>query len=458
MPQVASDPAFNPGIISNGGTDLFAYPSVAQPSLLGLQTQATLPLPPGTASATNLLNPGQQVAAQLSNFPGDVYDVSPTSLLYHFMAALLGDAGAGQLRKRQMIARLQQAITSTQFYDLDSFYGALFGAQRGPSGAIPQNPATSLPVSPYTDLASPDGWDEVLAADARFRERIIQLAKAITLGATVPGIQALAEAVTGTSCQVWEAWRVTGGGTIPAPVFQQWNQVQSSWPLWSSVPPSQTWAAMEGYVAFSGLGINGIPSEIVIEPRKTYPSGPAGLAEQGADAFGILSVAETLRPATAMISVSPQGLPALVAVPLAGAWSDSQNQEIIHIVTPSAPASPAYAATAASYQGTNAAETAAGSYVQPSPLMSRVSTGQYSCAGDVSSVTARAVSGSSPAQGTVTDGQDFQTVISPGGPVRYLPGLAVMPASRAQTGRTASPVAVRSAPYSGPRVPVTRST
>ena len=458
MPQTASDPTFSPGIITNGGTDLFSYPSVRQPSVLGLQVTATQPLPPGTASATNLLAPGQQVGTQLANFPGNVYDTAPTSLLYHFMSALLGDAGAGQLRKRQMVARLQQAITSTQFYDLDSFYGALFGAQRGPSGSLPQNPATGLPVSPYTDLASPDAWDEVLAADAIFRERVIQLARAIALGGTLPGIRALAEAITGTTCLVWEAWRVTGGGTVPAPTFQEWNEVQSSFPLWSDVPPAQTWQATEGYIPFSGLDINGIPSEIVIQPKKTYPSTPEGLAEQGADAFGILSVVEVLKPAAALVSVSPQGIPVLTGVPVAGAWSDSENQEVIQVVTPSNPAAAAYALALASYQGVNAAEVSEGSYIQPAPVMSRTSTGRFSYAGDVTSVTSRAVAGTTPVGATVTDGQDFQTVAFPGRSLQYLPRLAVMPPAVAQTGRTVSPVAVRSAPYSGPRVPVTRST
>jgi hypothetical protein len=218
MPQVLTDPTINTGVINNGGTDLFSYPNVNPGSVLGLQTPPTQPLPPGTDTATNLLSPDLQVSQQLRNFPGNVYDLAPTSLLVHFMTALLGNAGAGQLRKRQMVARLQQAVTSSQFYDLDSFYGALFGAQRGPSGALPVNPNTGLPVSPYTDLASADGWDEVKALDATFRERVIQLARAITLGATVPGMQALAEAVTGAPCTVWEVWRLLDQAVHGAPV------------------------------------------------------------------------------------------------------------------------------------------------------------------------------------------------------------------------------------------------
>jgi hypothetical protein len=459
MPQTVSDPGATTGIITNGGTDLFSFPNVQQPSILGLQAPATQPLPPGTQSATNLLLPGQQIAAQLVNFPSSVYDTAPTSLLFHFMAALMGDAGAGQLRKRQMVARLQQAVTSTQFYDLDSFYGALFGAQRGPSGALPTNPSTSLPTSPYTDLASPDGWDDVLAADAAFRERIIQLARAITLGGTVPGLQALAEAITGTTCLVWETWRVIANASGPSPGYNTWQQTQTSYPLWSAFPASATWQAVEGYVTFAGLNINGVPSEIVIQPRKTYPSGLAGQQQQGADMFGILSVAEALKPAASLVSVNPQGIQSLVPIPIAAAWADSENREIVQVVTPNAPSSPAYAAIASSYQGVNAAQLPPGAYIQPAPVMSRTSTGQFTAAGDVTSVTARAVTGSDPNTATVTDGQDFQTVVFGGGSYfQYAPPLGVMSSAKAATARSASAVAVRSAPYSGPRAPVMKST
>lgn len=458
MPQVVTDTSLNPGIITNGGTDLFSWPNVQQPSVLSLQARVSQPLPPGTLTAANLLIPDQQVSAQLVNFPANVYDTSPVSLLYHFMAALLGDAGAGQLRKRQMIARLQQAITSTHFYDLDSFYGALFGAQRGPSGAIPDNPATGLPVSPYTDLASPDAWDEIQAADALFRERVIALAQAITLGGTMPGMRALAEAITGTTCQVWETWRLLDNADTPSPGFQTWDEVEASYPAWSAFPSNITWQTVEGYVTFAGDMFNGTPTEIVIQPKKSYDTTAAGLAEQGSDQFGILSVTEVLKPATALVTVNPQGIVAMSPVPIAAAWSTSQNMEIVHVVTPSAPSSPAYAPIASSYQGPNAGMLPGGTYIQPSPPMCRVSTGTYSYASDVTTVTAQAVDGDAPGA-PVTDGQDYQTVVFPGGAaVRYLPAQAVMPPSRAVTGRTASPVAVRCAPYSGPRVPVTRST
>lgn len=450
MPQVLTGTVNQ--IISNGGTDLFSYPNVQQGSVLGLQVPSTQPLPPGTATATNLLSPPLQVATQLPNFPSNVYDVSPTSMLYHFMAALLGDAGTGQLLKRNMISRLQQAITSTHFYDLDSFYGALFGAQRGPSGSIPQNPSTGQPVSPYTDLASPDGWDEIEAADAVFRERIIQLGKAITLGGTMPGMIALAEAVTGVTCQGWEAWRLGSSG---GPGAQTWQDVTTAYATWLAAA-GQTWGALDGYVP--DINVNGVPSAVVVEPRKQYDSTPEGAAEQGSDMFGVLSVVEVLRPAASIVSFT-DGISTMVPLAIAGAWADSENWELTHTVTPSSASSPAYSSVTSSYQGVNAGQLPSGSYVQPRPALSRSGSGQYSYAGEVTSVASQAVQGFTPGQSQVTDGQNYQSVVFPGGAVtRYQAAQGVMTPGRAGSARAASSVAVKCAPYAGPRVPVARAS
>lgn len=453
MPQVLSDPRFT-SVITNAGTDLFSYPNVAAPSVLGLQAPATQPLPPGTASATNLLCPDLQVAAQLRNFPPSVYDLSPTSLLVHFMTALLGPGGTGQLRKRQMVARLQQALASTQFYDLDAFYGALFGAQRGPGGALPTDPGTGAAFDPYGTLASPDAWDEIQAIDAQFRERVIQLARAITLGGTVPGMQALGEAVSGVPCQVYEVWRLVDNAAGPLPGYQTWEQVSTSFPQWSSFPAGQSWQGVEGVVSFAGLLGSGATNEIVIAPKKQYDSSTASLREQGADMFGVLSVAEVLKPAATLVSVDVSGMAVMSPVPIASAWADSENWDVIHLVTLPDSSDPAYAAIISSYQGTNAAELPPGTYATPVPPLSRSAGSQYSYASDVTAVTAQAATGSSPNGAVITSGQDFETVFFQGKPVQYLPAQAVMPAQQAATARTSSGVSVKAAPYSGPRVPV----
>lgn len=513
MPQVQQDPTLTT-VVTNGGTDLFSYPNVIPPSILALQADPSQPLPAGTDSATNLLAPDLSIALQLKNFPSNVYDVTPTSLLVHFMSALLGAPGAGQLRNRQMIARLQQAVTSTHFYDLDSFYGALFGAQRGPSGALPDNPVTGQTVDPYNDLASPDGWDEIEAIDALFRERIIALAQAITLGATPAGMRAIGEAITGGPCQVYETFRLIPNPLDPPTTASSWETDLTLYVTWDLIPSGTTWAQMQGSSAFPGLMGNGATNEVVIRPRKTYTTSQADLVAQGSENYGILSVAEVLRPASSLVSVDDGANGIVHAVLVSAAWSESEFCEVSHLVTPTDPADPDYAMAQAAYQAGGAA--IGSTWPQPRPPFSRSEGSQYSYTADVSVVTGQGVTGDDPNAGTVINGQDFETVffpapggganpggpaaltagpvtqagvnpggpnvpgvnpggvnqpipappgVNPGGPVqpagkyvKYAPPKAIQPAGKAATARTSSAVAVKAAPYSGQRMPVVRAT
>ena len=228
---------------------------------------------------------------------------------------------------------------------------------------------------------------------------------------------------------------------------------------WSAFPAGTTWEAVAGVVSFAGLMGNGAPNEVVIQPERSYDSSVAGLAQQGSDMFAILSVAEVLKPAASIVSVDMSGAPTAVAVQPSFAWADSQYWEIIQLVTPSSPSAPAYQQLTASYQAGNADELPPGTYVIPKPPLSRSTGAQYSYAADVTTAAAAAVTGDDPNSAVTSDGQDFETVVFPGGRlIQYLPGQAIMPPAQSRTVRTASPVSVLSAPWSGPRSPVVRAS
>lgn len=170
---------------------------MADPELIRLQTTESQPQPTGLASATNLLIPPRRVQDRLAHFPEEVYDLSPESHLVRFVKALIGDAGIGQLRKRMLFARLAQTLQGTHFFDLDRFYGALFGAKRLSS--------EMLGVNPYTETATTGEWAEQHGRDAAYRSRVAQLARAINYGGTPTAIELAAEALLSIDCDVYEA-------------------------------------------------------------------------------------------------------------------------------------------------------------------------------------------------------------------------------------------------------------
>lgn len=451
MPQVVSDPttAAASGIVSNGGLDLFSYPDTPSASILDFQTPAGSPAPAGTATATGLITPDMLLAQRLKNFPDSIYDLSPTSVLTHFMQALLGDSGVGQIRKRQLISQLQSAVTSTHFYDLDSFYGALFGAIRGPSGQLPVNPSTGQPVSPYTDLATPDAWDEVLAIDAQFRERIIALAKAITLGGTIPGLRAMAEAITASRCQIVEVWRLIDSQGPQSSTTFTWATEQTTYPTWAAFVPGTTWITVTGASAqetYGGLGINS-RSEVIISPTQTYTPDTAGQAQSNSDMYGVSSVVEVLKPANVVVSVEMGGAIVNTPVTISAIWADSENAELVSYVTPSSLADPAYLKAVGAYQAGGAPVLS--TFPVPAPPFCRKMGTRISYTGDV---TVAAGQASQNGYADVISGSDFDQVTYPSGTtVSYTAASAVMDPATAAAGRLSA--AVQAAPYSGPRVP-----
>lgn len=458
MPLVISDPSLNAGII-NQSTSIFDYPDTPSPSILNFQAVPSQPLPDRTATATGLLSPDLLLARRLTNFPESVYDLTPSSTLMHFMKALLGDSGAGQLRKRQTIARLAGAVTSSNFYDLDSFYGALFGALRGPDGSLPLNPATGVALNPYTDLASKDAWDDIASLDATFRERIIALARAITLGGTVPGLMALAEAITGVFCSVTETWALIDSQGAQGLAPETWTALQAQYATWNATAAAgYTWDQIQGVIIYGGLGINA-RNEVTIQPRRNYGSTVADQQQRSMDTWGILKVAEVLKPAFSLVSVNTNGPPVDVPVTLRSIWADSEYWEISPHVIPADPGNPAYKLAFLSYQRGGQPVTADEAIPEPSPPFCQGQGTQYSYTGDVTSAAGQStqylpdVADSNFAD---PDNQlDYETVMFPSGrSVTYLPSMAIMDPVKAASARTSSSVAMKAAPYTGPRVPV----
>jgi hypothetical protein len=454
MPSIIDDPSLSPLIAQS--TTIFDWPDTPAPSVLSFQVVPTQALPDRTVTATGMLLPDLILAQRLANFPENLYDLNPSSALMHFMAALMGAAGAGQIRQRQQVARLQGMLCSTSFYDLDGFYGSLFGALRGPSASFPVNPATGQPFNPYTDLACADGWDQILALDAVYRERIIALAKAIALGGTVPGLRALAEAVAGVPCRVDEVWQLVAAQGAQGPSTTTWNSLQASYPTWNAFPV-QTWGELTGVVVYGGQNIN-IPTEVLITPRRNYDNSAVGQQQRAADLWGITRVCEVLKPEFTIVDVVTTGQDASVAVPFMGLWADSDYWEVSVRALPEDTDDFAYDAMRKAYVPGAAAGAADGSLPQGLPPFCQSQGTQYSYLADVSHVTTFAKLPAEDGE-TLTSMRDYERESFPSGLILKWGGLlALMDPTRAASARTASAVSTKAAPYSGPRAPMQGAT
>lgn len=307
-------------------TSFFDVSSAPNTGLIPLQSDPSGPLVDGIDRATNMLLPDAPTMQQLRNFPEDLYDLRNSSRLVRLLKVLLGDAGAGQLRKRTMVTRLESALTGANFFDLDRFYGAIFGALRQPS--------ESLSINPMDDTATPDEWDALLAADASYRERIAELAKAIAMGGTVPGLQQVAEALVQAPVDIYESWQLLDAyGALVLSQANTWADVQTLYPTWGSFAPSDTWTHVEGTIEVGRTNTN-TRSEIVIRPRKDYSSSPDRASDYARDENALVRVLQKLRPAGTIITVDGGlGVPH-VPQPIAGLQADSQYWEITPKVQP----------------------------------------------------------------------------------------------------------------------------
>ena len=156
------------------------------------------PLATGVGETTGLLIPPQTVQARLRHFPEEVYDTSPSTHIYRLVAALVGDSGVGQLKKRMLMQRLASTLQGTHFYDLDRFYGALLGFERTVN--------EYLRYDPYLEPQTIEVWQGIQDRDGSYRSRVEQLAAAIQYGPRAIGMELIAEALLGIDVEISESF------------------------------------------------------------------------------------------------------------------------------------------------------------------------------------------------------------------------------------------------------------
>lgn len=438
--------------IFNQSQSVFDFRIADPTGIIPLQlTQPSAPAPSTVVSGTNPIVPDAPTINQLRNFPEEVYDLRDSSHLVRLMKAFLGDAGTGQLRKRVLLTRLENALSSTHFFDLDRFYGAIFGALRGPD--------EQLTINPMEEVATPDEWDTLMAADANFRERIMQLARAIEMGATIPGLTAAAQAVCSVPVDIYETWALLdayGPGYVV--VTNEWLDVEFEWPVWANFDnPQVTWAQVQGNLNLGNLPVP-TRGEIIVRPHKNYNGDAASQKQKALDENALMRVLHVLKPASTIVTVSTDAGLIHVPVPLAGIQADSNYWEIVRKVTPDSNLSNVNALYPLA-----ASEVAAGvdplsSRILPIPPFSQGQGVSWSTNHSVKTVSSyytylRDIAiGDVPSNWNVSPAIDDQTLIYTDGiAVTYSVTKGLMNAQRASAALATSDGSLIAHPYSGDR-------
>lgn len=417
---------------------LFDQQATVASTLLQLQTVVSSPLMDELPTATGMVYPDVATYDRLAHFPEDLYDLRPESHLVRLLKAMLGEGGVGQLRKRYLLAQLEQALDSTHFYDLDRFYGALFGARRGVLGA--------LPVDPMTEVATPDGWDEIQSYDAKFRERVIKLAKAITLGGTPMGMQALAEALTGVECSIYEVWSILDSYG-EAGLMRSYNEVESDFGTYG-VMGGFTWAQISNALQVGNLGLD-TRNEFVVRPKTTYDvSDPDSARKRAEDLYGISRVINVLKPAFTLATVDDRGVAVHDEAPIAGVWADSEFWEVVARVIPQNEQDPIWQLLYNAYD--KRANPQGIEKVIPRPPFSASQGQQWSYVNEVSRVDS--YNGFTYDSGPQSGKTNYDRVkFYDGSVISYRPEYALIDPKQALVAQTGGDGSIVSHPYSGAR-------
>ncbi|MET7363285.1 hypothetical protein ABZS76_33275 [Streptomyces sp. NPDC005562] len=306
------------------GAGIYGSSDVLPAGLMPLQADVTVPQTASLSSGTGMLVADVALAEQVRHFPDEIYDLRPTSHLMRLMQALLGDSGVGQLRKRLLLSQLQSLSASgARFFDLDRFYGALFGATRTDDEQLPINPME-------TSTATAAEWESIEAADASFRDRMTALAQSIAQGGTLPGLQAAAEAVTAAEVDVFESWALLEAAEDPEEAGHTWEWMEGA--TWQEYE-GQIWGALEGVPFYGRSGVL-TRSELLVRVNRDYPSTAEGRAQRASDEWALVRVLERIKPAHVLLTVDTQGTSALLPRAISAVSADSEHWEIVTRVTP----------------------------------------------------------------------------------------------------------------------------
>jgi hypothetical protein len=276
------------------------------------------------------------------------------------------------------------------------------------------------------------------------------------MGGTNLGLQAMAEALTGVDCDIYEVWALmdaqgASGGA------RTWDQVEAAYDTWNDTGDGQLWNDIAGVQSFGNMGLDA-RNEVVVRPKKVYDNTLDSLRERADDMRGILRVLEVLKFSGTLLSVDADGVGVHAQASIATISSPSNYWEISARVVPKDELKSWYNKVLDAYdhranpQGIDSA--------QPQPPFTNTQGQQYSQVSQVVKATAQeTVQELTKAvnfdKAEVLNKVDYDIVHFPDGKTTtYLPSYATIDPKKASAARTASDGVMLAAPYSGTRNPV----
>ena len=283
------------------------------PQILALQGGYGAPIGGPFSVETNPIGPPIMTTQRLQNFPSDIYSISESSLLVKIMKVLIGAAGAGQTRSKLLLTRLSTVLEGSHFYDLDNFYGALFGINRSQQELLVD--ASGAPLNPSTSLLTFDEWSNARAADASYRSRIKQFATGLSLGPSALGIKLVCDAILQISCDVVEGWAVSDFGGV------SYTAMGSS--------PYTPWTTLQNFT-YNNLMTASSSSPIDRNSIVIIPHRPISSAES----FALKAALNLMKPASCSITINLHGYPLYQTIPIAQVAADSAYWHLKQSVIP----------------------------------------------------------------------------------------------------------------------------
>lgn len=383
----------------------------------------------GVFPATNPIIPDRTVAARLTNFDPEIYDLRSQSTLMKIMKVLLGGAGAGGLRKQTAVARLQNTISGMHFLDLDRFYGALFGISR----TATETPLNNL-FDPYHGATDSGTWNDLHARDASYRDRLAKFAKSIYYGGSVAGIQSMAEALTGSLVDLYESWEwvdeENADVLVSSNLIYTYTFLGRTVGTWQNLT-GHTWADWGGgTLPFVGRTGTKNRSEFVLQPHRALTTD---------EQYEMVRVINTFKPTGTQFTVQPSGLSTQVPLTIRSVSAESEYWEVSPVTVPN----PQLGTNPYHYGGA----VVVNSYTQSRPAFSGYQGDDWSYNNDILSVDSYTI-----VNGVTSTTNDDETVAYSDSTLRVYPASAgPMTGAQAISSRIVSDGVLTATPYAPTR-------